>query len=171
MEVSASFPAMNGLLPTTASALKWNEASHFAWEFRTCAASSSRCRLKLDGQEPRLSSRAFLLMIIIASGLSVNLPMDSASLSKPFNMTIALELNGSGSFRVVPVGRNTSAIRSHSTWPDPSFQGAFLPDSSAIDASGFTAHWTRAAFEQALSAGIYWQPEHGVGGKRIRCGP
>jgi inner membrane protein len=139
MEVSASFPAMNGLLPTTASALKWNEAS-LCLGISDLRSIKQQVSAKLDGKnlafEPGLPSDD-----IIASGLSVNLPMDSASLSKPFNMTIALELNGSGSFRVVPVGRNTSASV-HSTWPDPSFQGAFLPDSSAIDASGFTAHWT-----------------------------
>ncbi len=139
VELSATFPAMGGLLPATASALRWNEAE-LCLGISDLRSIKQQVSAKLEGRarafEPGLPSDDFN-----ASGLSAGLPMDSSALSRPFDLSIVLELNGSGSFRVVPVGRNTSAsVRS--SWPDPSFQGAFLPDSSAVSADGFTAHWT-----------------------------
>ncbi|MBK7286536.1 MAG: cell envelope integrity protein CreD [Flavobacteriales bacterium] len=139
VELSATFPAMGGLLPTTASALRWNEAE-------LCLGISDLRSIKQQvSAKLAVSSLAFEPGLpsddLIASGLSADMPMDSSALSRPFDLSIVLELNGSGSFRVVPTGRNTSAS-ARSSWPDPSFQGAFLPDSSTVSADGFTAHWT-----------------------------
>jgi inner membrane protein len=78
---------------------------------------------------------------IISSGLSVPFPLDSVMLGRTIDLSIALELNGSGSFRLVPTGRSTRASM-RSTWPDPSFQGAFPPDTSQVGNNGFTARWT-----------------------------
>jgi inner membrane protein len=39
-----------------------------------------------------------------------------------------------------PLGKTTSAVIS-SSWPDPSFGGAFLPAKPEISASGFSASW------------------------------
>lgn len=139
IEIAATFPPMQGLLPATAPALNWDKAA-LCLGISDLRSIKQQVTAKLAGQdlafEPGLPSDD-----VIASGLSVALPLDSASLAKPFSLSIALELNGSGSFRVVPTGRNTRASV-HSTWPDPSYQGAFLPDSSTIDANGFNAHWT-----------------------------
>ena len=139
VELSATFPAMGGLLPTTASALRWNEAE-------LCLGISDLRSIKQQvSAKLAVSSLAFEPGLpsddLIASGLSADMPMDSSALSRPFDLSIVLELNGSGSFRVVPTGRNTSAS-ARSSWLDPSFQGAFLPDSSTVSADGFTAHWT-----------------------------
>lgn len=137
--IQATFPVLQGLLPAKASAFRWEEA-------RLCLGISDLRSIKKQvsakiagkesGFEPGLPSTD-----VAASGLSMALPMDSASLAKAMDLSINLDLNGSGSLRVVPVGRTTS-VEVRSTWPDPSFQGAFLPDSSSVDASGFTAHWT-----------------------------
>jgi len=139
MEIAASFPAMQGLLPATASALRWSEAS-LCLGISDLRSIKEQVGAKVDGRElafePGVPSND-----VIGSGLSVAFPMDSASLSRPFDLSIPLELNGSGSFRVVPIGRNTTATV-RSSWPDPSFQGAFLPDSSTISKDGFNAHWS-----------------------------
>lgn len=139
IDVSASFPKMSELLPTVASALRWNEAS-LCMGISDLRSIKQQVSARVDGQqlafEPGLPSND-----LMASGLSVPFPLDSASLDRTFDLSILLELNGSGSFRVVPVGRNTS-VHVVSTWPDPSFQGAFLPDSSSISKDGFTAHWS-----------------------------
>lgn len=138
-DIHAKFPVLNGLLPAKAGALRWEEA-------RLCLGISDLRSIKKQVSahngatvlafEPGLPSTD-----IAAAGLSVALPMDSASLAKAMDLSISLDLNGSGSLRVVPVGRTTS-VQVRSTWPDPSFQGAFLPDSSTVDANGFTAQWT-----------------------------
>jgi inner membrane protein len=56
----------------------------------------------------------------------------------PFDMS--LTLNGSRNLRFAPVGVNND-VRLASSWPDPSFQGAFLPRERKVGPDGFTAHW------------------------------
>jgi inner membrane protein len=56
----------------------------------------------------------------------------------PFSMT--LTLNGSRSLRFAPVGVNND-VRLASSWPDPSFQGAFLPAERKVSPDGFNARW------------------------------
>jgi inner membrane protein len=55
--------------------------------------------------------------------------------------TLKLGMNGAQSFGVAAVGRTTK-VTMKSDWPDPSFTGTFLPDTSAIGPDGFTASWT-----------------------------
>ncbi len=54
---------------------------------------------------------------------------------------LGLGLNGAEELKIAAVGR-TTRVEMHSDWPDPSFQGAFLPDGSEISAQGFSASWT-----------------------------
>jgi inner membrane protein len=58
--------------------------------------------------------------------------------SIPFEMH--LTLNGSSRIRFAPIGVNNDVVLS-STWPDPSFQGAFLPADRKVGPDGFSAHW------------------------------
>ncbi len=53
---------------------------------------------------------------------------------------VVLTLNGSRSLRFAPVGVNND-VQVASTWPDPSFQGAFLPTERSVGPEGFNAHW------------------------------
>lgn len=52
-----------------------------------------------------------------------------------------LGLNGAQNFEIAPVGRTTKVTMT-SDWPHPSFKGGFLPDSSDISETGFSAVWT-----------------------------
>ena len=54
---------------------------------------------------------------------------------------LEMGLNGAREMMFTPVGRQTE-IAMTSDWPHPSFQGAFLPKSREITASGFTARWS-----------------------------
>jgi inner membrane protein len=58
---------------------------------------------------------------------------------------IALTFNGSRSLRFAPIGTSTEVVV-RSTWPDPSFQGAFLPGHRDISGQGFTARWQVAEY-------------------------
>jgi inner membrane protein len=62
----------------------------------------------------------------------------TASTSASFN--IDLVAAGSRSFSILPLSATTNA-HLQADWPDPSFQGAFLPASHTIDAKGFDARW------------------------------
>lgn len=51
-----------------------------------------------------------------------------------------LDLKGSQLLYFTPVGKTTD-IRLTSSWQNPSFNGAFLPDSHSVSEQGFKAHW------------------------------
>jgi inner membrane protein len=60
------------------------------------------------------------------------------ALAQPFRFELAL--NGSSHLSFVPVGQDTQ-VKLSSVWPDPSFTGAFLPNSRSVTPDGFTADW------------------------------
>ncbi len=49
-------------------------------------------------------------------------------------------LRGSEWMKFVPLGKTTS-VKMSSAWPNPSFDGAFLPSSRTVNESGFQAEW------------------------------
>ncbi len=54
---------------------------------------------------------------------------------------LTLVVGGSGSLSLLPLGRETDVTMT-SSWPDPSFWGAFLPASHEVSGDGFTANWS-----------------------------
>jgi len=58
---------------------------------------------------------------------------------------IALGLNGSGEIRFLPLGQETVATV-ESPWPNPSFSGAFPPETRSLRADGFEAAWRISYF-------------------------
>jgi inner membrane protein len=80
---------------------------------------------------------------VTRNGLSVAFPLDESMLDQPLEFSTTLAINGCGTFNVVPVGKVTTATCS-SSWNDPSFTGAFLPDPrepAAAAETGFRAKW------------------------------
>jgi inner membrane protein len=71
------------------------------------------------------------------SGVYCEVPITKQT---PSNFTFDLDLNGSSSLNFIPAGAKTQ-IRISSTWKNPSFEGAFLPDERMINEKGFTAKW------------------------------
>lgn len=138
LRIQAGFPAMQGLLPVNTATLRWKEAA-LCLGISDLRSIKQQVEAQWNGAklafEPGLPSDD-----LMASGISVPLALDSSALARPFHLDLSLNLNGSNSFRMVPVGRTTTASIT-SAWADPSFQGAFLPDTSVISKEGFTAHW------------------------------
>ncbi len=58
-----------------------------------------------------------------------------------FDFKFPLVLDGSVGVYFVPFGRETS-VSLRSNWPDPSFQGNWLPAKRAVTGSGFEASWS-----------------------------
>jgi inner membrane protein len=75
------------------------------------------------------------------SGISVLIPgINNVS---GYEFSFDLSLNGSQDIQFVPVGKTTE-INMKSSWNNPSFQGAFLPDIrnvDNVDKEGFEASW------------------------------
>ena len=72
---------------------------------------------------------------VIPTGISVPVAAEQGR-----EFSFALELDGSHTLQFVPVGKETS-VNVSSSWPDPSFDGAFLPDARQITEEGFEATW------------------------------
>ncbi len=61
-----------------------------------------------------------------------------------------LVLAGSQSLDFLPTAA-TSKVDLQSDWPDPQFQGAFLPSQYSLDAQGFRAHWQVLALNRPFA--------------------
>ena len=58
----------------------------------------------------------------------------------PISFRLDLSLNGSGGLSFAPLGSQTT-VKLSSSWPDPSFFGAFLPAERKVSRDGFAATW------------------------------
>lgn len=81
-----------------------------------------------------------------------------------------LHLNGTGSLKFLPLG-DTTTVTMSSSWPSPSFVGAYLPETREIGEQGFAARWQVSSLgrsmpsvweEGALDANLASQAEFGV---------
>jgi inner membrane protein len=63
----------------------------------------------------------------------------------PIPLQLELTLNGSGGIRFTPLA-DQNQVKISSPWPDPSFQGAFLPTERKVSAAGFEATWQLAQY-------------------------
>jgi len=75
---------------------------------------------------------------VLESGVSTSVVI--AENIEKFDFSLDLNLNGSGSIQFLPLGKVTT-LGVNSTWQNPKFDGAFLPDSRNISEQGFTANW------------------------------
>ncbi len=73
-----------------------------------------------------------------APGISTPFPIGDPQAG--FSFRLELPMSGGGALYFAPVGEETS-VAMRADWPDPSFQGAYLPDARTINAEGFTADW------------------------------
>jgi inner membrane protein len=72
------------------------------------------------------------------AGVSTLIEPPSAQAGNKFSFD--LNLNGSEQIHLIPVGE-TNSVRMTSTWPSPSFNGAFLPVTREVSKEGFSADW------------------------------
>lgn len=76
---------------------------------------------------------------VVSSGINAVLSLPPSDSSK-YNFNFSLDLKGSQRLYFVPVGKVTDVTMA-SEWSNPSFNGAFLPDSSNVTDNGFKANW------------------------------
>jgi inner membrane protein len=81
---------------------------------------------------------------MLSSGLSA--PLAAAPTTFSFDVTLA----GSGRLSVVPVGADTSVTLA-SGWPDPGFDGAWLPTEREVSDAGFRAGWRVSRISRSFS--------------------
>ena len=76
---------------------------------------------------------------VIQKGISTRILIPPSS-NEPWDFSLDLSINGSTSLSMVPLGEST-LVDLNSSWPSPSFDGAFLPDERTIGQEGFHASW------------------------------
>jgi inner membrane protein len=83
-------------------------------------------------------------------GTAVNAPLGKgALLGERLPFTVDLALRGSDALRLLPLGESTR-VELTSTWPDPGFVGAPLPQERRVAGAGFTAIWDVPYFARAF---------------------
>ncbi|WP_343517252.1 cell envelope integrity protein CreD [Klebsiella quasivariicola] len=94
---------------------------------------------------------------ISGDGAGIHMPMPAlAEDNKPLEIAFSLDLNGTGEFSLVPLGRN-SELQLSSNWPHPGFLGSFLPTKREVNAAGYRAHWQSSWF--ANDMGSYFKDD------------
>lgn len=75
---------------------------------------------------------------IASSGVHCFIPLSPTGNDNAFSFK--LNLNGSEEIQFVPLGETTN-LKLKSSWPSPSFNGAFLPTVREVTDKGFSAEW------------------------------
>jgi inner membrane protein len=78
---------------------------------------------------------------LFAHGLAARVPgLGKAAADRDLSFQITFDLRGTGTLQFQPAGKITT-VSLKSTWREPSFTGAFLPDARDTTPHGFTAAW------------------------------
>ena len=102
---------------------------------------------------------------ISGDGAGIHMPMPAlAEDNKPLEIAFSLDLNGTGEFSLVPLGRN-SELQLTSNWPHPGFLGSFLPTQREVSAAGYRAHWQSSWF--ANDMGSYFRDDMEIPWSRL----
>jgi inner membrane protein len=140
--LSGSFAPLHDQRSSSEHALQWEKAS-LVLGISDLRSIKEQVTMRIGDRtvqfEPGMSNTD-----IASNGLSAPFQLDSTQLGLAMDFDAQLTINGSGSYNLVPVGKVTRAT-CKSSWKDPSYQGAFLPDppdSTADPKNGLDAHWT-----------------------------
>lgn len=90
-------------------------------------------------------------------------PIDLKGTSTKGQFTIRLDMRGSKALTVFPTADET-AIAAKGAWPDPSFDGGFLPEQREVDQQAFSASWHLPSFGRKF-------PKQWVGAKKALYNP
>ena len=93
-------------------------------------------------------------------GLRTPVPgLAAAEAGQALAFAFDVTLDGSRSLQILPLGKQTT-VKLSSPWPDPSFVGAYLPESRRVGKAWVRGHLERAVLRTELPAAV------AVGGSR-----
>jgi inner membrane protein len=84
-----------------------------------------------------------------ALGGGLHASVAGVSADEPYAFSIDLSIRGSDSLQFAPSARSTS-VTLGSSWPHPSFNGAYLPDHREVRDDGFGARWSVTSIAAGL---------------------
>ena len=97
--------------------------------------------------------------VACVTAISAPAPVDPATLGEQVGFSFTMTLAGTERFAVLPLARETD-LHAQSAWPDPGFDGAFLPATRRVDANGFEAEWQVLDLNRALAQ--HWREGENV---------
>lgn len=77
---------------------------------------------------------------IIEKGITFSLSNPDFPERRDYDFSLTLDLQGSHNLSFVPLGATTK-VDLRSSWQEPKFDGAFLPDKREVSSNGFEAKW------------------------------
>jgi inner membrane protein len=141
----------------------WNEA-----ELRIPVADVRGLRkvspLKFDGTELRLGPAAGAVARLGAIAVPLAITRKDGG---RYRFEVSLTLAGTQSLSLLPMARTTEASLS-APWPDPAFDGAFLPTSRSVGRNGFEANWSVLDFNRGF--GQSWREGTQTGDDIVAAG-
>jgi inner membrane protein len=87
------------------------------------------------------------------TGFFAKFPVEDAALKNAAQMNIEINLVGTESLAFVPLG-NENLVEVKSSWPHPSFAGAFLPTERSVRDDGFEAKWGISSLASTARASL-----------------
>lgn len=139
LELAGRFPALDAAaLGVPAGALRPDEA-FVQIGLSDMAGIRDVVRLRWGGAT-READPGIVTQDVFSSGVSVPVRLAAPGDSSGTAFSVALNLNGSGSLGVLPVGKETR-LSLRAPWDTPRFAGAFLPERRTVADSGFVAQW------------------------------
>lgn len=138
LKLTGSFPSDLQLSGNTQTNLVWEKA-RLSIGITDIKGISDSIVLRWNGKKFN-SEPGIHVNGLFASGFSVPTPTSDFERNEDHRFSIKINLNGSRKIGFTPVGKETN-VEMVSSWPDPSFTGAFLPNNHKISDEGFTAAW------------------------------
>ncbi len=109
--------------------------------------------IKLSAAGQSLKPEAMSEGKAFRSGFFAKFAVDDGALNKPAQMNIEINLVGTESLAFVPLG-NENLVEVKSSWPHPSFAGAFLPTERSVRDDGFEAKWNISSLASTARASL-----------------
>ncbi|HKE47263.1 MAG TPA: cell envelope integrity protein CreD [Rhodanobacteraceae bacterium] len=98
--------------------------------------------------------------VAVVAAISAPASLDPAKLPETVPFAFTLTLAGTERFAVLPLARETD-VHVTSPWPDPGFDGAFLPATRRVETTGFEAEWQVLDLNRPLAQ--HWRESENVG--------
>lgn len=93
---------------------------------------------------------------LFQNGVQCKVPVEEG---QAVRFSIPISLNGSSSLNFLPLGKTSTAHLS-GDWPDPKYEGAFLPDEHSNDENGFDARWKVLDLNRSFPQRFIQTPEN-----------
>jgi inner membrane protein len=120
------------------SDLIWNEAYIC---LNVTDAKGLKDELKVKWNDSTLTlSPSYINNAVLKNGFVSPVMITEATAASGFSFSSQININGSQQLLFTPIGKQT-ILDMQSSWPDPSFTGNQLPDTSSVSDKGFAAQW------------------------------